>query len=113
MIKACIAGSAYYLLLIFNLSTPRIKFEKRIKLITSAFLIFLLANILRIVALTAMYLSGSAFFDITHRTTWYFGSVVLVLLIWFYQVRKYKINAIPFYSDIKFLYENSLLRKKK
>src|SRR3990172_3732926 len=78
MIRACIAGSAYYLLLIFNLATPGIKLPKRLTIIAFSFLIFLLANILRIVALTAMYMNSSPLFDVTHKSTWYFGSVILV-----------------------------------
>ncbi|MEX2017255.1 MAG: pacearchaeosortase [Candidatus Pacearchaeota archaeon] len=113
IIKACIAGSAYYLLLIFNLTTPNIVLRKRLKMISFAFLAFFLANVIRIVVLTAMYISGSAFFDVTHQATWYFGSVVLVIAIWFYQVKRYNIKSIPFYSDIKFLYEHSLLKKRK
>ena len=113
MIKACIAGSAYYLLLIFNLSTPNINISKRMKMIVGSFLIFLVINIIRIVLLTIMYINNSSFFDVTHKATWYIGSIIVVMAIWFYQVKAYKIKDIPFYSDLKFLYKHSLLRKRK
>ena len=51
IIKACVAGSAYYLLLIFNLSTPDIKINQRLRMIFFSFLIFLVVNILRIAIL--------------------------------------------------------------
>lgn len=113
LVKACIAGSAYYLLLIFNLSTPNIILSKRLKMIAFSLLIFLIVNILRIFILTIMYINNSTFFDITHKATWYVGSIVLVMAIWFYQVKTYKIRDIPFYSDLKFLYKHSLLKKKR
>ncbi|MBU4070139.1 MAG: pacearchaeosortase, partial [Nanoarchaeota archaeon] len=47
MINACVAGSAYYLLFILNLSIPKINLKKRIKMICFAFGSFLVVNILR------------------------------------------------------------------
>jgi exosortase/archaeosortase family protein len=111
MVEACIAGAAYFLLLIFNLATPGIKIAKRGRMIYFSFLIFLAANILRIVILSVVYLSTSPFFDITHKFFWYFVSVVLVISIWFYQVKIYRIKEIPFYSDLKLLYR--LIKRKK
>ncbi len=112
IIKACVAGSAYYLLLIFNLSTPDIKINQRLRMIFFSFLIFLAVNILRIVILSIMYISGSSLFDITHLLTWYAGSVILVIAIWFWQVKIYRLKDIPFYSDLRFLYKHSVLNRK-
>lgn len=101
IITACVAGSAYYLLLIFNLSIPNIKFYKRIKMIGFAFLSFLIVNIIRIVLLSIIFILKPNLFDITHKLSWYIGSIVLVVGIWFIEVNKFKIKEIPFYSDIK------------
>lgn len=105
LIGACIAGSAYYLLLILNLSTPKITVQKRLKLIFLSFAFFLIINILRIFLLTLMSLSGSSWFDITHKLFWYLGSIVFVIGIWFVEVKLFKIKEIPFYSDMKFLFK--------
>lgn len=113
IISACVAGSAYYLLLMFNLSTPGIRAGKRIIMVLSSFLIFLLANIARIIVLSVMYLSETQFFDVTHKVLWYFGSIILVIGIWFYQVKSRKIKAIPAYSDLKFLHDNSIRKLLK
>ena len=51
LIEACIAGSAYYLLFIFNMSIPNIKPKKRVSMILFSFLSLLVLNILRIVSL--------------------------------------------------------------
>ena len=107
IINACIAGAAYYLLLILNLSTPKIKIEKRIKLIFLSFISFLALNILRILILTILLISQFAFFDLTHKLFWYFLSIVFVVGIWFTQIKIYKIKEIPFYSDLKFIYRLS------
>ena len=102
IIEACIAGSAYYLLLILNLSLPNIKINKRIKMIAFSFILFLIANILRIVLLSAIYILKPQLFDITHKLSWYFGSIILVILIWFFEIKSFTIKEIPFYSDLKF-----------
>jgi exosortase/archaeosortase family protein len=101
IIDACIAGAAYYLLLIFNLSVPNIKFYKRIKMILFAFLSFLIVNIIRIVLLSSIFVLKPALFDISHKLSWYIGSVILIVAIWFIEVSRFNITEIPFYSDIK------------
>jgi exosortase/archaeosortase family protein len=111
LIPACIAGAAYYLLLILNLSVPSIKLKKRIKMILFSFTFLLALNILRIFSLSLILLSGNSLFDITHKLFWYLGSTVFVVGIWFIEVKLFKIKNIPIYSDIKFLYKKSILKK--
>ncbi|MCX6750205.1 MAG: pacearchaeosortase [Candidatus Pacearchaeota archaeon] len=101
IVDACVAGSAYYLLLIFNLSIPHIRIVKRLKMIGFAFLSFLIVNILRIVILSAIFVLNPSIFDISHKLSWYLGSIILVVGIWFLEVKKFKIKEIPFYSDVK------------
>ncbi len=112
IIGACVAGSAYYLLLILNLSTPDIKLYKRVKMIILSFLIFLVVNIIRIVILGIMFVNNSSLFELTHEILWYAGSTILVVGIWFYEVVAFKIRSIPVYSDIKYIYGKSSLKKK-
>ena len=108
IIGACVAGSAYYLLLILNLSMPKIKLGKRIMLLLFSFSLLLILNILRIFLLSVLYVSQFSLFDIAHKLFWYIGSIIFVVGIWFLSVWIFKIKEIPFYSDIK-----SLLNKKK
>ena len=108
IIPACIAGSAYYLLFVLNLSTPKIKIKKRIKMLLFSFAFLLGLNILRILVLSLIFVylpSTSNLFDITHKLFWYFGTTIFVVLIWFIEVKTFKIKEIPVYSDIKFLYK--------
>jgi exosortase/archaeosortase family protein len=111
IIRACVAGSAYYLLLILNLSTPSIKFKKRLKLIIISFVSLLIVNILRIVFLSAVFVTGASWFDVAHKVFWYVGSIIFVLVIWFLEVKYFKIKNIPFYSDLKFIYKNSSIKR--
>lgn len=111
IINACVAGSAYYLLVILNLSTPKIKLKQRFIMLAGSFAAFLIVNILRIFVLSLIIISGSSWFNFTHKLFWYFGSVFFILGIWFGEVKLFKIKEIPFYSDIKFLYQNSLIKK--
>lgn len=111
IIEACIAGSAYYLLLIINLSIPAIKLPKRLKLILISFVSLLIINIVRIVFLSSILVTGISWFDVAHKVLWYVGSIIFVLVIWFLEVKYFNIKAIPFYSDLKFIYKNSALKK--
>ena len=101
LIPACIAGSAYLLLLILNLSTP-IKLKKRIYSILLSISPLLILNILRIFFLAVLYENGSPFFDLTHKLLWYGLSIIFVIGIWFLIVKIFSIHEIPIYSDFKF-----------
>jgi len=113
LIGPCIAASAYYLLLILNLSTPNIKIGKRIGILFFSFLSLLLVNILRIFSLSVLFVSGTSFFDLAHKAFWYVGSVLFVVGIWFLSVKLFKIEKVPFYSDIAFLLSHSRKNFKK
>lgn len=110
-IGACVAGSAYYLLLILNLSVPDIKIKKRLTMILFSFLILLIINIMRIFILGLLFASRSSVFDITHKFFWYLMSVLFVAGIWFAEVKLFRIKKIPLYSDLRFLYKNSIMKK--
>lgn len=101
LIPACIAGSAYLLLLILNLSLP-MGLKQRIYTILASFTILLVLNIFRIFILSLMYVNGNDFFDITHKLFWYGLSTFFVVGIWFLMVRLFKIKGIPVYTDIKY-----------
>jgi len=111
LIGACIAGSAYYLLLILNLSIPGIKPLKRVKAILFSFITFLVLNIIRILVLAFLAVSGSSYFDVTHILFWYGLSTIIIVGIWFVEVKIFDIKKIPFYSDLSFLYRFSILNR--
>ncbi len=108
IIPACIAGSAYYLLFVLNLSVPNISIKKRLKMLLFSFTFLWFLNILRIFILSLTFVSESSFFDLTHKLFWYAGATIFVVLIWFIEVKTFKIKDIPIYSDVKFLYKKSL-----
>ena len=100
IIPACVAGAAYFLLLALNLVTP-MSFSKRIKSIITIFLIFLGINILRILTFSILLVSGFQYFDVAHQASWYLGSTLLVILVWFANVKIFNIKSVPVYTDIK------------
>lgn len=102
LITACIAGAAYYLLLILNLSTP-MKSKKRLYSILYLISSLLLLNIVRIVFLSILFINNSDSFDFTHKFLWYGLSTIFVVVLWFSAVKIYDIKKIPFYSDYKAL----------
>lgn len=113
IINACIAGSAYYLLFALNLSIPSINLKKRAKMLLFSFLSLLILNIIRIFAFILLLFYGASLFDLTHKFFWYFVSTILVVLIWFAEVKLFKIKQIPVYSDLKYLYSLTKSKKKK
>ena len=104
IIPACIAGSAYLLLLILNLTVP-IKLDKRMKSIILSFLILFILNILRIFLFAILYHNKIPFVDFTHKFFWYFLSTIFVILIWFFITKKFSIKEIPVYTDFKYLFK--------
>ncbi|MBX4196845.1 pacearchaeosortase [Candidatus Pacearchaeota archaeon] len=99
LIPACIAGAAYYLLFVLNLSTP-MKSRKRFYSLLFIILSFLFLNVLRIIIFTHLARQGSQYFDTAHELFWYFGSTILLILIWFANVFLFRIREIPIYTDV-------------
>lgn len=104
IIGACVAGSAYFLFLMLNLSTPNIKLKKRLSMLVISFIAFLFINTLRIFLVGLLFINSVPWAEAFHKFLWYFGSIFMVILIWFIEVKCFKINGIPFYSDLKFIF---------
>jgi len=102
IIPACVAGSAYLLLLILNLSVS-MDLKKRIYSIFLSFIILFAFNSLRIVLFAILFENSFYLFDFTHKLFWYFLSTLFVVLIWFFIVKLFKIKEIPVYSDMRYL----------
>ena len=109
LVDACIAGSAYFLLMMLNFSTPKIK--KRILVLAVDFLAFLALNIIRIAVLASLFLSDFAYFMHAHLLSWYALTAFFVVAIWIATVKVFKIKETPFYSD--FICIRNLPKKKR
>jgi exosortase/archaeosortase family protein len=103
IVGPCVAGSAYFLLLILNLSVPNLSCKKRINSLLFSFGILLVLNITRIIVLGILYVNDVSSFALIHKILWYLGSTIFVIGIWFLEVKKFKIKGIPFYTDFKIL----------
>ena len=101
LIPACIAGSAYYLLIILILSTPDIKINRRLLLIVASLATLFVLNNIRIVLMALLV--GSNYFQSIHLIFWYIVSTLFVVIIWFVAIYLFKIKSVPIYSDLKFL----------
>ena len=102
IVNACVAGSAYLLLLILNL-TIDLPTKLRIKSILYSFALLLIINILRITFLASLYHQQVPYVDFTHAIFWYGLSTLFVIAIWFLTIYRFKIKKIPIYSDYKIL----------
>ncbi|MEK6859113.1 MAG: pacearchaeosortase [Nanoarchaeota archaeon] len=100
IIPACVAGSAYYLLLILNMTTP-MSVKKRISCLLFVFALFLVMNIARIVLFGTLLSKGYQYFDVAHLAMWYFGSTILVAVIWFSAIFLFKIKEAPVFTDMQ------------
>jgi len=106
---ACVAGSAYLLLLILNLSTP-MKIKTRIYSVLFSIILLFLINVLRIFILSILLVNNFKYFDLTHKLFWYGLSTLFVVGIWFLSIKLFKIKEIPVYSDMKNLIKD--IRKR-
>ncbi len=112
-VKACIAGYAYYFLLLLVLLTKDIKLKMRFKLILIGFIFIFLMNISRLTLMILVSLNlGQDWFNLVHLFFWHFVSGIYIAFVWIFLVKFYKINSIPIYDDIKYLYEKSVFNKK-
>jgi exosortase/archaeosortase family protein len=112
MVKACVAGAAYYLLLILNLTTTGIKFRKRIAIFVFDAIMFFALNVIRIAILVIMQVNNLAWFDVTHKIFWYGISTVYVVLIWLLTISLFKIKEIPVYSDFRLLLKQAKFSRR-
>jgi exosortase/archaeosortase family protein len=97
---ACIAGSAFYLLIILNLATP-MPLKTRVYSLFSSILFLLLLNIIRIFLFSILFANSYSLFETIHLFVWNFLSIFIVIGIWFAEARIFNIKHIPFYTDIK------------
>ena len=104
IIKACVGGSAYFLLFALNLSIP-FEFKKRLKALGFSFSVLLLFNVFRILILITVLFLGISLFNEIHKIFWYFLNILAVALIWLAEIKIFKIKEIPVYSDLKLLYK--------
>ncbi len=102
LVRACIAGSAYYLLLILNLTTP-MNLKKRILSIIFSFSALFIINVFRIVLFSMLFLYSFSLFQPTHLFFWYVLSSIIVAGIWLINIKIFRIKKIPAYSDFKFV----------
>lgn len=109
IIPACVAGSAFYLLIALFLSLSDVNLETRTKAIFTAISTLFILNILRIVILSLMIKNPN--FEMIHWIFWHIVSTILVVTIYILIIRFYKIKSIPGYSDFKYL--KSLIKKHK
>ena len=109
--KACVAGSAYFLLFLMNMATHGISWPKRIKILLLNFGSLLILNILRIGFLAILLLTLPGLYDVTHFIFWHFVSTVFVIAIWLFTLKVYKIDKIPFFSD--WMIVKNMIKKKK
>jgi len=116
IIPACVAGAAFYLLLLLVFSTSDIGPKIRTKAIILAFAIFFILNITRILILVPII--EQPYYDAVHWIFWHIVSTAMVVAIWFGIIKFYKIKSIPVYSDLKYMkgliypHKNSKRKKK-
>ena len=109
IVPACVAGSAFFLLLFLILATAEIKPGKRSLLIVISMLSLFLLNVVRIIILAG--LSRSSYFTAAHWASWHILSTIFVVGIWFTIVKIYSIKSTPLYSDI--IYLKGLIKKPR
>lgn len=112
-VSACVATSAYYLLALLVLLTKDVNLKKRVYLFLCGCFLILLMNIVRIDILLYLLMEfGENWFDKVHIFFWQFVSSFYVAGVWIFLAYKSRIKSVPVYSDLKFLWSNSIFKKK-
>jgi exosortase/archaeosortase family protein len=111
LVPACIAISAFYLLIFLLLATANIELKTRIKAILAATITLLVLNVTRILLLTTII--NKPYFEIIHWTLWHILSTILVVTIYIAVIKLYKIKSIPVYDDLKYLKSQIKFKKSK
>jgi hypothetical protein len=111
IVPACVAGSAFYLLLLLIVSMADVKPVVRTKMIITALITLFLLNITRILILVPF--ARTTYFDTIHWIFWHIISTVFVVGIWVMIVRIYKTKSIPIYSDVKYIAGLTKAKKPK
>lgn len=110
-VEACSAGVAYYLLALIILLTKGIPVKTRIKMFLYGAMIIFFVNLFRVLLLIYILVEyGKYYFDAVHLFFWDIVASVLVVGIWIFLTRKYKITEIPVYSDLKELWKRSYFK---
>lgn len=109
IVPACVAGAAFYLLLVLLFTTADIKPKTRAYAILTATATFFVLNITRILILASMTTFPN--FETIHWIFWHIVSTVFVVATYIATIKLYKIKSIPIYSDFKYLI--SLTKKSK
>ncbi|MEK6871644.1 MAG: pacearchaeosortase [Nanoarchaeota archaeon] len=99
IVPACIAGSAYLLLIILNFSIP-LHLRKRMHVLFFSLAMFFILNVTRIILLSIWYHEKFSFFNSVHLVLWYVLSTILVIAIWLFTIKIFSIKEIPFYTDL-------------
>jgi len=108
-VEACAALGAYILMGMLVLLTKDIGFKRGLKVFVIGSLLILIANVLRILLMAFVLKNFSVnLFATLHYFIWNFVSGVYVALVWVGLVYKFKVKNIPIYSDLKFLWKNSI-----
>jgi exosortase/archaeosortase family protein len=103
-IPACVATSAYYLLIALILLTKDLKLKKIFYTFLIGSLLILIFNILRIDVLAFILMNFSRdLFNTVHLFIWKFLSGIYVGLVWILLIKIFRIKLIPVYSDFKYL----------
>ena len=114
IIDACVAGAAYYLLFLLVMGLKECSWIKRAKMFFSGALILLVVNVIRILILILLNIElGHNYFEAVHLVFWNFMSGVFIFLIWIFLIKRFKAGGVPFLSDIKYLFSNSLFKRNK
>lgn len=104
IVGACIAGSAYFLLLALNLAIP-MKPKTRANSILFLFGSLLIINILRIVIFGTLFVGEFTLYDELHLLVWYFMSGIIIFILWVANIKIFNIKEIPGYTDMKLLWK--------
>ena len=112
-VEACIATSAYYLLVLLLFTTKGIGLRKGIMMFFVGSVLIFVMNALRITLLMLIVISlGLNWYNAIHLAFWFIVSTVYVFLVWIFLIKLFNVKTIPVYSDVMYLLSHIKKEKK-
>lgn len=113
VVKYCVIASAYNLLAWLCIITMGIALWKRVLMFLIGSALIFGMNIVRIVLLIITLLENHDAYQTAHFVLNFLLSVVYVIIIWVLLSFLFKVKAVPFLSDIKFLTQEMFKKRVK
>lgn len=107
--RECVMGLLYWMLFVLVFTTAKLSLSRRFAALFMAGTLMFVSNIIRMIFLISIV--KMPYFNGVHGVFQYIVAPLWLFLVWIITIRLLNIEAVPVYSDAKYLWD--LMDKKK